>query len=398
MQHLFNRIYIAPIHRVECQGPDSAVVFLTDNQSVIDALELQNAEGELGMLHRARFKNEVGQFLGCFPSYDAMLNGAILEQPFGDDEAAFFRFLLVWPQSKRLVIFADFVHVERLLLRWFKTILPNLDKAMAFDLLHLISLREQLLVRSHKPSLIVPIDRPYNLNFTSIPGDLEFSYSDAAWDEAEPFMVEGQMNLEMLSLEFLLATYLHNKLEGVNNAEWAGTPHVEEKVLRFVKRRLIYSLIDDKDGIVQSLYHAPHLFGVDLDFTDPAAIAAFIAQNSQYSWLFDNSFKPDNYQTVWATYDIAEVFETGNTLIQKIDKEVGVYNAERHDVLRKVFKNNVTIEDVIDVETTAHFSCLILAAEVTDKVLNRYTLDYIFQQYKAGDANTLGKLSVEPWN
>jgi hypothetical protein len=394
MQHLFNRIYVAPIHRVEYQGPNSAVVFLTDNSAVVDALALQNNTDERGLLQKARFRSEVGEFLGCFPSYDAMLNGAMLEQLFGDDEDAFFHFLLGWPASKRLVIYADFTHVERLLLCWFKTILPNLDKQTAFDLLHLISLREQLLFHRYKPSFATRADRVDQLKFASSADVLKFTYSDALWNEAEPFAFDASEKLEMLSLEFLLATYLHNKLTGVGNASWTGSPIVAEKVLRFVKKRLVYSLIDDKDGIVQSLHHAKHLFGVDFDATDPAAVAAFVAVNPKYSWLFDNNFKPDNYQTIWATYDIAEVFETGNELVRKLDKEVGVYNTDRHALLKKVFKNNVTIEDVIDVETAVHFSCLILAAEVTDRVLNRYLLDHIFQLYRAGDDEALKKLSV----
>jgi hypothetical protein len=390
MQHLFNRIYVAPLHRAEYLGPDSAVLFLTFNKIVVEALALQDDTTLPGMMQKARFKNELGELLGCYPSYDDML-----DKMFDGDEGKFFSFLVTWPSTRRLVIYADFIHVERLLLSWFKTILPNINKRTAHELLHLLSLREQLMFRNHKPSLVVPVDRVYEMDFVGSVSGLKFTYDDSVWDAAKPFAFTPHDNLEMLGLEFLLATYLHNKLTGVNNSKWAGAKIVEEKIVRFVKKRLIYSLIDDKDGIVQSLYHAKHLFGVDLDFTDPAAIVAFVSANPQYSWLFDNSFKPDNYQTIWATYDIAEVFQTGNDLIRKIDKEVGVYNAGRHATLKKVFKNGVTIEDVIDVETAAHFSCLILAAEVTDKVLNRYFLDHIFSLYKAGDDAALKKLSVE---
>lgn len=387
MQHLFNRIYVAPIHRVEQQEKDSAAIFLTDNPIVLDALALQVGDDTLTRLQQVRFSIEVGDLLFYATSYDAML-----VERFNGNENEFFQFLMyTWPTSRKLVIYADLPQVERLLIRWFKTILPNATKESVFTLLRLISLREQLLVHNHKPSFAVPVDRVYNLDFA---GTLTFTYSDALWTSTQSFAYNATDN-NVLGLEFLLATYLFKKLKNEDTSRWMGTSPLTEKVMRFVKKRLVYSLLDDKDGIVQSLHHAKELFGVDLDITDPAAVQAFVATNPKYSWLFDNSFKPDNYQTVWATNNIAEVFATGNELIRKIDKEVGVYNADRHEVLKQVFKNNVTLEDVIAVETAVHFSCLILAAEVTDKSLNRYLLDYIFHLYTAQDIANLHKLSVE---
>lgn len=392
MQHLFNRVYVAPLSRIEQQGQDEgAVIFITANERVSAGLQLQDLVGgddtPVG-LNKVRFTIEVGELLFHYLTFDEMLISR-----FDGSHDKFFQFLINWPISRRLVIYADFSQIELFMLRWMKTILPNVTETTANTLLHLLSLRERMFDHSSKLSFAVPIGRPADASILGVSSELTFSHDPVLWQSASPFnTTAAPFELSQIGLEFLLATYLYNL--STNAIDETVEAHTSEKVLRFVKKRLVYSLMDDKEGITQSLYHAEELFGVPLDFTDPAAIAAFVSVNPQYAWIFDNNFTADNYATVWSTYEIAEVFTEGNLLIQKIGKETGVYNTERFDVLRQVFKNDVTLRDVIDVEMAPHFSCLILAAEVTDKTLNRYFLDYIFSLYRTGDTTTLHELSV----
>lgn len=392
MQHLFNRIYISPLSRIEQQGQDAgAVIFITANPRITSGLQLQNSDDfddTLLGLNRVRFNIEVGELLFHHPTFDDMLSTR-----FEGSYDTFFQFLRDWSPSRRLVIYADFPLIEKFMLCWMKTILPNITETTANTLLHLLSLRERLLAHGSKLSITVPIGRTADALSPVSDEDLTFSHDPTLWQTATSFNLnDTPLELSQLGLEFLLATHLHNVLNASPDA--AVESLTSEKVLRFVKKRLVYSLMDDKEGITQSLYHAEELFGEPLDFTDPAAIAAFVSVNPQHAWLFDNDFTSDNYVTVWSNYNIAEVFTEGNLLIQKIGKETGVYNTERFDVLRQVFKNDVTLQDVIDVEMAPHFSCLILAAEVTDKALNRYFLDYIFKLYRDGNVTTLQELSV----
>ena len=390
MQHLFNRVYIAPISALENQSnDDGAVLFITSNPAVCNAISLHTVQGDMDdmwfNLQRVRFKMDVGEFLYHNTTYDDMVSTR-----FDGDENGFMEFLINWPASRRLVIYADFPELSTFMVRWFKTILPAITTEAMQTLLHIISLREQLFVANRKISISVPVGRVYKTTISDEMSATKFTVSDSIIGSVQPFPVT--ITHDQLGAEFLFATYLHNILTATTDNTLVSL--VEDKIMRFVKRRLVYSLMDDKDGIVQSMYHAPMLFGVDIDITDPASVAAFVSAHPHHAWLFDDDFRTGNYQTVWATYDIAEVFESGNQLIQKISKETGVYNTERHALLQKVFKNDVSLQDVLDVETAEHFSCLILAAEVTDKAMNRYLLDYFLQLYKMNDSTSLSYYTV----
>ena len=390
MQHIFNRIYIAPISALENQSnDDGAVMFITANTAVCDAIGLHTHQGDIEdhwfNLQAVRFKMDVGEFLFHHITYDEMITTR-----FDGSEDAFMAYLTDWPTNRRLVIYADLPELSNFMVRWFKTILPHATTESIGTLLHIISLREQLFVTNRKLSISVPVGRLYKTSIADELASAKFVIAPQQIETALPFDVE--LVSDQLGVEFLLATYLYNVLVSTPNPSLERV--VEDKILRFVRRRLVYSLLDDKDGVVQSLYHAPMLFGEDVDVTDPANVAAFIATHPEHAWLFDDDFRPGNYQTVWATYNIAEVFTSGNQLIRKISKETGTYNSERHALLQKVFKNDVTLQDILDVELAEHFSCLILAAEVTDKAMNRYIIDYIIQLYKANDPSTLRCFTV----
>lgn len=391
MQHLFNRVYIAPLSRLEYQGRDEgAVIFITNNEAINNALILQTGEDLPAQLQRVRFGIEVAELLFHYRTYQDMLNNM-----FHDSEEEFFDYLLAWPPTRRLVIYVDFPEIEMFLMRWFRTILPYATKDTVLDILHLISLRERMLVRLVKQSFTIPVDSTYNVNIDGVEQSLSFTdrIQTVDWASVEPLTLDMETVLPVIGLEFLLATHLYNRL--ADHTDENLRQIVEDKVMRFVKRRVLYSLCDDKLGATLSLYNMKALFGEDVDITDPAAMAAFVAMNPKYRWLLDNSFQPDNYQTVWATYDVGEVFEVAKAgLSVSIERESGAIHPERFAFLRNLFKNNLTLDEVIEAETEAPFSSFLLAAEITDKVLNRYLLDYFFQLNKAKDVEKLRQLSV----
>lgn len=385
MQHLFNRIYIAPISALENQhNDDGAVAFITSNPAVCSAIALHTQQGDMEdvwfALQGIRFKLDVGDFVFHYLTYADMI-----QNQFGGSDDAFMQYLMDWPSARRLVLYVDMLEMGKFMVRWMKTLLPHATTESIRTCMHIISLREQLFITNRKLSIPVPVGRLYKTAIIDEVNTTKFSISDAGIEQLLPFNIT--VPVTSMGAEFLFATYLYNTLQGT--PDQALTDIVEDKLLRFVKRRLVYSLMDDKDGVVQSMYHSPALFGCDVDITDPASVAAFISQHPEHSWLFDDGFRTDNYQTIWATYDIAEVFASGNSLVRTISKESAIYNASRHDLLKKVFKNDITLRDILDVELADHYSCLILAAEVTDKAMNRYLIDYFLHLFKTSQPDQL---------
>lgn len=395
MQHLFNRIYLAPTYSIESQADNGAVIILTSNAAVSKAIKLQHStrnegptEQMLAQLQQVRFKTEVGELLHYNKTYEEMIFNH-----YSGDDVKFFEYLLNWDENRRLTVYGDLSQLEHILIAWFKTILPHLSRNEAYKVMQLMSMREKLHIKNHKPSYLIPAEAPYNFSVSSS-SELEFSYNTNVWNNSKLFPIDSNKKYQMVGLEFLLASYLWNILDNRDNAQWSGTASLTNKVLRFTKKRLVQTLFDYKETIVQTMYNTNQLIGIELDITDPSAVEAFVASHQQYSWLFDDEFTPDNYQSVWASHNINEVFVCANQLIQKIDREQEIYDSTKYQVLLSLFKNDFTLQDVLGVEAASPFSRLILSTEITDKAINRYLIDYIFHLYKTGDATTLKQLCV----
>lgn len=395
MQHLFNRIYLAPTYSIESQTDNGAVIILTSNPAVSEAIKLQHLTGDetsteqmLIQLQQVRFKTEVGELIHYSKTYKEMIFNH-----YGGNDIKFFERLLGWDENRRLTIYGDLSQLEHILVAWFKTILPHMSRNEAYKIMRLMSVREKMYIKNHKPSYLIPAEAPYNLSVDT-PADLDFLYDTTIWNSSNLFPIDSNKKYQTVGLEFLLATYLWNILGGRDNTLWPGTPVLHDKVLRFVKKRLVQTLFDYKETIAQTLYGAEQLFGMQFDITDPAAVEAFVATNIQYNWLFDDEFTPENYQSVWAAYNINEVFVCANQLIQKIDREQEIYDGVKYQTLLSLFKNDFTLQDVLNVEMASPFSRLILSTEITDKAINRYLVDYIFRLYKTGDSATLKQLCI----
>lgn len=396
MQHLFNRIYLAPLYQAEERHDDGAVIFITDNQQVLGILRSQTCAYDAdettrfaAYLQETRFTAEVGELVHFSPSYQEMLR-----LHYQNNETNFFQFLIKWPADKRLTIYGDLPQMERILTAWLKTALPNLSRDEGHKLLRLISLREKLMYKNHKPSVPIAVDREHTLKQSRGEQKLNFTYDGNIWNNINKFPIDVKTNIGVVGLEFLLATYLWNRLANRPNDQWAGGAIVEDRVTRFVKKTLTAMLFDSKDTIVSNLHNTAGLFGVEFDITDPVAVETFAATNQQHRWLFDDEFVPSNYQYVWSTYDVASVYQTSVQLILTIDAESSIHDSHKATLLTKVFKTNFTMDDVLEVEADNHFSNLIFGTDATDKVLNRYLIDYILDLYKRGDSATLKQLTV----
>lgn len=94
MQHLFNRIYLAPLYQAEERHDDGAVIFITDNQQVLGILRSQTCAYDAdettrfaAYLQETRFTAEVGELVHFSPSYQEMLR-----LHYQNNETNFFQF------------------------------------------------------------------------------------------------------------------------------------------------------------------------------------------------------------------------------------------------------------------------------------------------------------------
>lgn len=136
--------------------------------------------------------------------------------------------------------------MERILTAWLKTALPNLSRDEGHKLLRLISLREKLMYKNHKPSVPIAVDREHTLKQSRGEQKLNFTYDGNIWNNINKFPIDVKTNVGVVGLEFLLATYLWNRLANRPNDQWAGGTIVEDRVTRFVKKTLTAMLFDSR--------------------------------------------------------------------------------------------------------------------------------------------------------
>lgn len=358
MLYLFNKIYLKPDTLFE--KSKNSVIISSKSALLTQYPELDDVNKiDFGTVH-----------------FNATSYTELLEKNFENDENKFFEWLLAFDPQTRLIVFCDAETLAHLTFKWYKTVLINMDSTEAINLISLVFKRYAYQFGySYMP--FVRLTTEQAAHFKSVGSSMLDPQTIAdKWSQTLPFDTNVAQLASIVGIEFQLATYLTN-----NN--WEHTAELESKIVMMVKKYTIRRIIDMKQDLLSRLVELPNF---DILTT---TLVEYVTDHTEYIFLLDNKFLPDQYEYVFSTYNM-------NELMDLFYDETGLDQLDR-DYFENVAhwgNSHVTLQHIVALELSRPFTTFYLGQWEYNLVINTYLLGYILNLARINDV-TLQKYSLE---
>ena len=359
MQYLFNKTYLLLDNMFE-QGIThvliSSVVQLTPTDSFAQAL----------------VSIDMGQSLLSAPSYEQAVASLQSEQQLFD-------IIANHHEDERLHIYASPQAYLTIMMKWYKALLLNIDASTAYTLFTLILARMRYTFGyNYAPRKLLTQDaaQQYKLLLSYLPPKDQFV---ELWEATVPFDLSGKGRdyfVQRCGVEFQLATYFANP-------NWQYKSLLEQKLRTFTKSATINMMKDLIEHIVQKALRLP---GFDI-YTQ--TVEQWAEENPQYRYLVDTKFDSDHLDYVYSTYgdNIRELF------IETVQRAGFTPDLDTIDNVLMVGQN-ITIDQVLDVELNACPYSVLIASTTRSQVVDTYILNRLYKERRAGLTTFAQKIAL----
>jgi hypothetical protein len=313
--------------------------------------------------------------------YQAETVQQLIDGQFSSDYNQFFRMLMAQPANQRLTIYCDADAMVELMLRFWKTLLPQMSDEGFYTLLNFtvsqfvevlgigflsftkLHQTQSQLVRTVYAPLLADENKPAMLQ---------------RWNETVPYMLtrtEREAITKSCGLEFQLCTV-------ALTPDWRYSSQFKSKIVRMMHKEMITEYVLDikymlLDGLVGFHYFEP---ATSFDFFTHT-LEDLVQMHPEYRFLTDDKFIPDNIDYICATYD----FPTLLAIRQKTYKPEHIYSL----VWDHVFDNNLTYEQIVAHELASPTVNLFMKRGEFPERVNPYMVDYIFAAMRSGNLEQL---------
>jgi len=353
MLHLLNKVYIKPDADFQ-RGHDAIII--SPKTKLFDSELFGVDDIDFGKIH---FTAE---------TFDALV------EVFGSEDA-FVQWLVYFDPSTRLVVHCDPATFEHILVRWLKTILPNMDGSSFHSLIRIIYARYGYQFGyPYVPFVRLTPDAAavYKSFLARIPSKEQ---AVQMWNQAQPYTVN--VDSAAVSLEYQLATYL-------DDPTWEHTDQLKAKVITMVKKFQVGSLLDVKEVMLGHLYMLP-----DFDQLKDTLVH-YVTEHLEYTFLLDMKLTSDDYTRLYDQYNTA--------VLRQIYIDYFKMHADIFDETQ-VEKDHfldpaITFEQIIDNELASIATRQLLGSWEYGLTVNTYLLDHLFALERANDQAELKKFSL----
>lgn len=369
MIYLFNDVYIAPDKSANVRPQDDAIFISATMPG--SSYHVPNFFSTLyGTTHKQ-------------PLYTSKSFDELIQSHFSGDEQKLFD-LFTKKREGRLIVFCDSETMLRLVIRAFKTMLPNANVTSALSLIK---------------HLYLPYYYQYDsklVNGVSQTGFRELYLSIVnnettireQWVKTRPWKIsreQRQLIGETAGIELQTATYFSNN-------RWTYGEKYKKKVVDFARNSMMTTLTYDikqklLDGFVDIKMIDP-----SIDPTSPDVFEQ-LAAHPVLNFLVDDNFNIREIEHMLKTYDANTLF--GLLSQFRLTSTPEKLN-ERKMMAIASQQKTLTFENVMSNELQSICGRRLIGTDVSRKmIINTYLFDAIFDMYKHNDFASLRTYSLE---
>lgn len=362
MQLLFNKIYLKIDH-----------LFKGERNRINLSPRLQAAVLAGG------FRQKANQIPAIAPLYHATSYEQLITDSFGGQEDAFVRMLINHPAHSRLTIYCDVDTYIAISSRFWKTIYPQLNTEDYTRLVNFaLSPMLELLAR-HKARE----SELTSVQADELRADIEsvFAAEDQlkdSWSSIKPFKLlreQREAILRGVGIEYHLPTIL-------TTPSWRHATVAKKRMVDMMHKAALAEFSHDCKHHLLNYLENIHTIDPSVKYDAlTTSLEEFVASYPRYEFLADSAFTPDNYQHVLRTYDLAE--------LENIRQMVLEYDGFETECCGMPLRGDLTFEDIIEFERRGTMGRLLgTTGEYREKV-NSYLIDYVLTQYFSGNIDAL---------
>jgi hypothetical protein len=313
----------------------------------------------------------------------------LISKNFEGDENKFLVYLMEYPSDRSLEVHLNNSDLFGLLVKWYKTILPNLSSEQAYSFFQLSYRRvanQSLAFQQPHVEMGSCSTAVCQQLFNSLPDYAAFTEK---WDTVKTFdLTETQQQWlhENAALEFRLATYYCTDNETFKQA-------LDARVKQIVLKSHVSALCDVKKKVLQSFFSRFNfLFGGEAGLARETFddIQTWVLKSPKYKFVLDQNFKPENLSYIQNTYDLDDLRQ-----VYWRETKVDVGQTLQEFVEQSHFLDpEITLDDVINFELTSQFNRLFLGTREYNLTINVYLLELMLDWIRSGDIDKLTNYSL----